>query len=113
MYRTGDLVRLNHKGEFEFLGRIDRQVKLRGLRIELGEIENKLWNKHLGVEKAAVQVVDKKHLVGYVTPASVDIEQLKRAMESELPPYMVPPTIFTLDVSSVHAKRKSRFACVA
>ena len=39
MYRTGDLSRLNDDDEFEFLGRIDQQVKLRGYRIELGEIK--------------------------------------------------------------------------
>ncbi len=38
-YRTGDMVRQLPHGEFEYLGRIDRQVKLRGFRIELGEIE--------------------------------------------------------------------------
>ncbi|WP_162248705.1 AMP-binding protein, partial [Variovorax sp. Root473] len=39
LYRTGDLVRWNAEGQIEYLGRIDHQVKIRGLRIELGEIE--------------------------------------------------------------------------
>ena len=78
------------------MGRLDRQVKLRGLRIELGEIENKMWNRQLGVEKAAVRVFDKKHLVGYFV-GDVAVQDLREAMFKDLPPYMVPPTMFKLD----------------
>ncbi|MGC3292882.1 hypothetical protein ACPTFP_31125, partial [Pseudomonas aeruginosa] len=42
MYRTGDLARYRADGVFEYAGRIDHQVKLRGLRFELGEIEARL-----------------------------------------------------------------------
>jgi amino acid adenylation domain-containing protein len=69
LYRTGDLARYLPNGEIEFLGRIDAQVKLRGLRIELGEIEL-LLGQHPGVREVVVQARDnhqgEKYLVAYV-----------------------------------------------
>ena len=53
LYRTGDLVRWLPSGELEFLGRTDRQVKVRGFRVELGEIEAALA-KHPAVREVAV-----------------------------------------------------------
>ena len=55
LYRTGDEVRWRGKGELEFLGRLDHQVKLRGFRIELGEIEALLL-EHEKVREAIVLV---------------------------------------------------------
>src|SRR6185295_382152 len=42
VYRTGDLARLLPDGDYEFLGRKDQQVKIRGVRVEIGEIESLL-----------------------------------------------------------------------
>jgi myxalamid-type nonribosomal peptide synthetase MxaA len=53
LYRTGDLVLLNQAGEYQFIGRCDRQFKLRGMLIEPEEIESQLL-KHAAVERAAV-----------------------------------------------------------
>ena len=44
LYRTGDLVKWGEEGELSYIGRIDRQVKVRGYRVELGEIEAALMS---------------------------------------------------------------------
>ncbi|TWU74930.1 nrps [Metarhizium rileyi] len=57
VYRTGDLVRILHDGCFDFLGRADDQVKLRGQRLEIGEINHIIRNNTLGVKDAAALVM--------------------------------------------------------
>ncbi len=59
IYRTGDLGRLNSKGELEYHGRIDSQIKLRGYRIELNDIEANL-SEFEGIDSCAVMLVDNK-----------------------------------------------------
>ncbi|HEX3131500.1 MAG TPA: amino acid adenylation domain-containing protein [Thermoanaerobaculia bacterium] len=68
LYRTGDLVRHRADGEIEFLGRIDHQVKIRGVRVEPGEIEAALA-AHPDVREAVVAVRERggeARLVAYV-----------------------------------------------
>jgi len=94
LYRTGDLARFMDNGAIEFLGRIDHQVKLRGLRIELGEIENALK----GLEHIADAVVLVKtfgahdqRLVAYIqTKEETDTSYLQNELARRLPEYMVP-----------------------
>ena len=98
LYRTGDLARRRFDGVLEYVGRVDHQVKIRGLRIELGEIEARL-HAHPEVRDGAVAVQDGatgKQLVGYVVPVdpladSAGLrERLKQALKATLPEYMVP-----------------------
>ena len=70
LYRTGDLARYRADGAIDYCGRIDHQVKIRGLRIELGEIEARL-QEHADVQEAVVLALDGpsgKQLVAYIVP---------------------------------------------
>jgi AMP-binding enzyme C-terminal domain/AMP-binding enzyme/Phosphopantetheine attachment site len=97
LYRTGDLARHLPDGAIQFLGRIDRQIKLRGYRIEPGEIEDAL-GQHAGVQTAAVlareDVPGKPYLVAYYTtpPAGhgPDAAELRHFLQEKLPAYMIP-----------------------
>ena len=92
LYRTGDLARYRDDGVIEYAGRIDHQVKLRGLRIELGEIEARLLELD-NVREAAVLTVDGTHLVGYLV-LQQPLEEWKAGvvahLAEQLPDYMVP-----------------------
>ncbi|WP_306323293.1 MULTISPECIES: amino acid adenylation domain-containing protein [unclassified Streptomyces] len=94
MYRTGDLARWTERGEVEYLGRTDHQVKLRGQRIELGEIEAELAAQS-GVDGACALVLDDR-LVGYVTGESPDPAAIRAALSRALPEHMVPAAIVPL-----------------
>ncbi|MDX2600462.1 amino acid adenylation domain-containing protein [Streptomyces caniscabiei] len=97
MYRTGDLVRRRADGVIEYLGRTDRQVKLRGNRIELGEIEAALARLP-EVAQAAVTVRDDA-LVAYVVPVggATEVGDLREALTGSLPSPMVPSAWVALD----------------
>ncbi|WP_024616033.1 non-ribosomal peptide synthase/polyketide synthase [Pseudomonas kilonensis] len=110
LYRTGDLARFNALGEIEYVGRVDHQVKIRGLRIELGEVEARLLELAAVSEAVvlAVQGGSSLQLVGYVVPndtslvsASADEqgaarETLKAQLKEHLPDYMVPTQLVFL-----------------
>ncbi|MGX7674539.1 amino acid adenylation domain-containing protein [Plantactinospora sp. DSM 117369] len=103
MYRTGDLVRWTTDGQLDFVGRVDHQVKIRGIRVELGEIEAVLAEDP-AVAHAVVVVRDAPPLgallAGYVVPrpgGRVDAEELLRGLREQLPAYMVPSALVVLD----------------
>jgi acyl carrier protein len=96
IYRSGDLARFLPDGNIEFLGRADYQVKLRGHRIEPGEIEA-ILEQSTGVRQAVVLLREDreadKRLVAYLVAESsgaVTAGNLRTALESKLPDYMVP-----------------------
>ncbi len=94
LYDTGDLARLRPDGAVVYLGRLDHQVKIRGLRIELGEIEAAIMATGLARECVVLAREDhagEKRLVAYLVPA--DDHQpgaLAARLAAVLPAYMVP-----------------------
>ncbi|MCX5386223.1 amino acid adenylation domain-containing protein [Streptomyces sp. NBC_00083] len=112
LYNTGDLARLLPSGDVEVLGRVDRQVKLRGFRIELEEVESVL-GQHPDAQDAAVIVREdapgERRLAGYVEPRagrSPDPVALLQYLRTQLPYYMVPSTITLLDRMPLNANGK-------
>ena len=112
LYRTGDLARRLADGEVEFLGRLDHQVKIRGVRVELGEIEAEL-GRHPAVRQAVVlaRELDARdwRLVAYVVPdvkpgialardwAGEDWDRLRAFLRERLPEPMVPAAFVALE----------------
>ncbi|MFE2415373.1 non-ribosomal peptide synthase/polyketide synthase [Streptomyces hokutonensis] len=97
MYRTGDLVRRRTDGTIDYLGRTDRQVKLRGNRVELGEIEAEL-TRIPAVARGAVVIRDQR-LVAYAVPATgvaLDPAELRAALADALPAPLVPEAYVVL-----------------
>ncbi|WFE35332.1 amino acid adenylation domain-containing protein [Micromonospora sp. WMMD975] len=93
LYRTGDLVRQAPDGRLVYLGRADRQVKVRGQRIEPGEVEAALA-AHPGVERAVVEAVPGPagtELVAFLTPAGApDHDTLRAYARQRLTAAMLP-----------------------
>lgn len=117
MYKTGDLARWLPNGEVEYLGRVDFQIKLRGIRIEPGEIESNLA-MYPGVRTSIV--VSKKllssgvettqdHLVGYFVcdERTLSESDMLSFLESRLPRYMIPTRLVQLPAIPVNINGKA------
>lgn len=113
LYRTGDLGRWTADGTIEFLGRVDRQVKIRGHRIELGEVEAVLA-RHPSVRQCVVSSVrgpdGRPRLVAHLSPRGASepptAEELADGLRERLPDYMVPSRFVILDQLPVTANGK-------
>ena len=108
MYRTGDLGKFLANGEIQCLGRIDRQIKVRGFRIEPGEIENAIMKPGRFKETVVMACADKKsnqRLTAFMVPqAQLSAEQfsgiisdLKKTLKSTLPAYMLPDQFIRIE----------------
>jgi amino acid adenylation domain-containing protein len=99
LYRTGDRARFHADGVVEFLGRLDRQVKLRGHRVEPDEIEAALLRlPEVGhaVVVTEGEASDTRRLVAYVVPApgtSPRPAEIRSALRGTLPAFMVPGVV--------------------
>lgn len=105
IYCTGDLGRFLQDGNIEFLGRMDRQIKIRGFRVELDEIENTLLQHKKIKETVVISKSNKQGNVfisAYIILNSNDypsksreqiLEEIRNYLSSQLPDYMIPQYI--------------------
>ena len=94
LYHSGDLVTLNEDGSFDFIGRMDSQVKLNGYRIELGEVTTRI-EMHNRVARAYVRIEEvngNNVMVAYIcTKDKRDyLIDIKEYVAKFLPEYMIP-----------------------
>lgn len=114
-YRTGDAVRQLADGKVLFLGRLDRQFKLRGQLIEPEEIESRIL-QCAGVKQAAVvkrPLADGARgeaLVAFISPENVPAPEIRAALEKTLPQWMVPYHIEALEALPLTASGKPDFS---
>ncbi|HEL1135447.1 TPA: amino acid adenylation domain-containing protein, partial [Streptococcus equi subsp. zooepidemicus] len=95
-YRTGDNGRTWNDGIIEFMGRRDKQVKIKGYRIELGEIEEAIRNK-LKIKNVKVVANDKKNSL-YAFVIGNDVESSYRELlENVIPKYMIPDKLISIN----------------
>ncbi|MDQ3262224.1 MAG: amino acid adenylation domain-containing protein [Myxococcota bacterium] len=112
MYRTGDLARYLPDGRLVFLGRVDHQVKIRGMRVELGEVEAAV-RKVPGLQEVVVIVREDtpgdQRLVAYAVPepgVSMGTAELRAQVSRTLPEYMVPSAFVALPLMPLTANGK-------
>lgn len=110
IYRTGDLTCWRSDGNIDYLGRIDNQVKIRGLRIELGEIENAIRKLDNISDCAVIDKVDEsgdKIICGYlVSDKEINVVDIKNMLKSMLPVYMIPARMVQMNEIPVTSNGK-------
>ena len=99
-YRSGDYAIEMPNGEVAIQGRIDDQIKLRGLRIEIGEIESNI-SRYPGIKQNTViirEINNNDHLCAYFTADDkIDINLLKEFLKDKLTYYMIPTVLMQID----------------
>jgi amino acid adenylation domain-containing protein len=115
IYRTGDRVRMRDNGSMEFLGRLDRQVKLNGVRVELEEVETVLAGAP-GIARFAVAEVrsedGRNQLAGFVVPSRescFDPPAIRAYMRRRLPEVMIPTVWRAVDTIPLDAHGKADY----
>jgi amino acid adenylation domain-containing protein len=112
LYKTGDLTRYRPDGAIEFIGRTDRQVKIRGLRLELGEVELALKSFD-GVGQAFVDTVvgqaGQRRLVAFFVAkpgAGANVDRIRAHLANRLPEHAIPSVLTEVDSFPVTANGK-------
>ncbi|MCF2909713.1 AMP-binding protein [Pseudoalteromonas sp. DL2-H2.2] len=109
-YRSGDAVALNEQGEYEYLSRLDDQVKIQGYRIELSEIDSltkKLLNNPLVVSLATPKQAPTYIALFICDNADTEVEtNLVEQLSRFLPNYMLPKRVVWLDSMPLNSNGK-------
>ncbi len=95
MFRTRDLGRWTDTGELEHFGRTDDQVKVRGFRVELDSVSAALESAE-HCKRAVALKLDNRHLVGFVSPCTVDTDEARQAVADTLPYYATPKFVLAM-----------------
>ena len=96
MFKTGDSGYWNEDGEIVYIGRNDRQVKLRGFRIDLDEVELRILKVAPRINAIAV-VQEEDFLIAAIEPSTLDVRALRSCISKVLPPYSVPRHIVAIE----------------
>ncbi len=119
LYRTGDLALLRPDGQIQFLGRLDRQVKIRGKRLELDEVASVL-SRHSSISLATVVASsdlagEDKRLVAYVVfkpECEASENELVAHLSEQLPDFMIPAVFVRLEQMPLSANGKLDYAAL-
>jgi amino acid adenylation domain-containing protein len=110
LYKSGDLAKVSDDGEIGYFGRIDRQVKVRGIRIELAEIESQLLKVDGLKESVVIDRVDEtgeRYLCAYmVLNRQIETSELRDRLSRKLPNYMIPAFFVQLEKIPLTANGK-------
>ena len=113
LYKTGDVARYLPDGNLEYVGRKDRQIKIRGFRVELGEVELALA-QHAAIQEAYLTAYEEeagqKRLVAYVVcdqgEEALTTSALRKFLKERLPDYMIPAIFIFLDQLPLNSNGK-------
>ncbi|KAF4626875.1 hypothetical protein G7Y89_g11282 [Cudoniella acicularis] len=112
MYKTGDRGYWNTDGELVYIGREDRQIKLRGFRLDLDDIETRILNNF--PELTAVAVTQSQDfLVAMVVPSSINVKTLRSSIAKVLPPHGIPRCIMSSDQLPMTTAGKVNYKVIA
>lgn len=105
VYKTGDLVQINKFGEYEFVGRVDFQIKHKGYRIELGEIERAAGA--IAKIDTAVAIFDKQEdKIIIVYTGKKTNEEVLTELKNKIPDYMIPERVIKISQMPINANGK-------
>ncbi len=106
VYKTGDLGRFLGDGSLEFIGRVDKQVKINGQRVELGAVEHVLASFDEVTNAVVLPNASNSELIAFYTGAELSKEHFQNALFDHLPHYMIPKVFVYLDAFPLSSNGK-------